>query len=243
MLYDKDIREPLFEFLEREYGKIRILEEKVIRDSRADVMMVLPFGVVGLEIKSDADSYQRLATQVKDYDRFFDQNIVVAGSAHGHHIEEHVPGHWGIITVEETDKGPDFYVLREPAMNPGDTLKNKLSILWRPELAIIQEKFGMPKYRNMSRDFVVDKLYEWALNDKIDVVALHREVSEILFERDYDHVKQTLKEYRKGEMTKQIEAETDPEKRMQLILKKEERRMAAEESGFIRKKRRRRKKK
>ena len=30
MLYDKDIREPLFDFLEEMYGKIRILEEKQI---------------------------------------------------------------------------------------------------------------------------------------------------------------------------------------------------------------------
>ena len=27
MLYDKDIREPLFDFLEEMYGKIRFLEE------------------------------------------------------------------------------------------------------------------------------------------------------------------------------------------------------------------------
>ena len=30
MLYDKDIREPLFDYLEEYYGKIRILEEKEI---------------------------------------------------------------------------------------------------------------------------------------------------------------------------------------------------------------------
>ena len=28
ILYDKDIREPLFDFLEETYGKTRILEEK-----------------------------------------------------------------------------------------------------------------------------------------------------------------------------------------------------------------------
>ena len=27
-LYDKDIREPLFDFLEERYGKVRIFEEK-----------------------------------------------------------------------------------------------------------------------------------------------------------------------------------------------------------------------
>ena len=30
MLLDKDIREPLFEFLEERYGKVRILEEKTV---------------------------------------------------------------------------------------------------------------------------------------------------------------------------------------------------------------------
>ena len=60
MLYDKDIREPLFDFLEAYYGKVRILEEKQIGRSRADIMMVIPSHVVGIEIKSDADTYARL---------------------------------------------------------------------------------------------------------------------------------------------------------------------------------------
>ena len=31
MLYDKDIREPLFEYLEEQYGKTRFLEEVCIQ--------------------------------------------------------------------------------------------------------------------------------------------------------------------------------------------------------------------
>ena len=69
MMYDKDIREPLFEFLEEYYGKVRIIEEKKMGRSRADVVMVLPSAVCGLEIKSDADTYARLSRQVKDYDQ------------------------------------------------------------------------------------------------------------------------------------------------------------------------------
>ena len=42
MLYDKDIREPLFDFLEERYGKTRIIEEKQVGRSRADVIMVRP---------------------------------------------------------------------------------------------------------------------------------------------------------------------------------------------------------
>jgi len=42
ILYDKDIREPLFFFLEETYGKIRILEEKRTGSARADVVMITP---------------------------------------------------------------------------------------------------------------------------------------------------------------------------------------------------------
>ena len=42
VLYDKDIREPLFFFLEETYGKVMILEEKRIGSARADVVMITP---------------------------------------------------------------------------------------------------------------------------------------------------------------------------------------------------------
>ena len=66
MLYDKDIREPLFDFLEERYGKVRIIEEKQMGRSRADIVMVLPKEIAGIEIKSDADTYTRLERQVKN---------------------------------------------------------------------------------------------------------------------------------------------------------------------------------
>ena len=93
----------MFDFLEDRYGKIRIIEEKRMGRSRADVVMVLPGAITGIEIKSDADTYARLKRQVKDYNRFFDSNIVAVGSTHAAHLEEHVPSWWGIITVEEID--------------------------------------------------------------------------------------------------------------------------------------------
>ena len=139
MLYDKDIREPLFEFLEETYGKVRLLEEQVMGQSRADIVMVVPDALYGIEIKSDADSYVRLERQIQDYDRYYDYNYVVVGTKHGAHIAEHVPEHWGIITVEQTEAGIDFYRMREPKLNPDMQWTNKIEILWRPELAHIQE--------------------------------------------------------------------------------------------------------
>ena len=63
-LKDKDIREALFFFLEERYGKVRILEEKNIGRSRADAVMITDDALFGIEIKSDADSYERLAEEL-----------------------------------------------------------------------------------------------------------------------------------------------------------------------------------
>ena len=108
VLHDKDIREPLFDFLEETYGKVRIIEEKTTGRARADVVMITDSLLYGIEIKSDADTYARLKKQVKNYDMYYDRNIIVAGTSHAGHVAEHVPKWWGIITVEidEADRWP-----------------------------------------------------------------------------------------------------------------------------------------
>ena len=219
MIYDRDIREPLFEFLEEEYGKIRILEEKTMGSSRADALMVMEHAVAGIEIKSDADTYARLAGQVKDYDRYYDYNLVVVGSTHGAHIREHVPEYWGVITVEVVDGALDFYFLRRPLPNPNAAWEKKLELLWRPELARLQEWNKMPKYKEKSRQFVIAKITE-RIPDRIREEDLSTQVSELLYERDYTNVEEMLGEYRKGELTRQIEQETDPVRKLELMTQK-----------------------
>lgn len=222
MLLDKDIREPLFDFLEERYGKVRILEEKTVGNSRADVVMVIPDKIVGIEIKSDADTYTRLESQVADYDLYFDQNIVVVGSTHAGHVAEHVPDYWGIISVEEYDTGIksdtggkpdaeglkegvsdklthkiDFYVVREMQPNPRADLLRTIRILWRPELAHIQETYSLPMYKGKSKDFV-----RTLIVDRLPAEIVHHEISEILFERDYAAMIEQIQEFRKAQAAK-----------------------------------------
>lgn len=193
MLKDKDIREGLFEFLEDKYGKVRILEEKTMGRSRADVVMITSTQICGIEIKSDADTYARLGRQVKDYNRFFDMNYVVVGTSHAIHIKEHVPEFWGIITVDEVDGMPDYYELRTPSQNPCMDPSNKLSIMWRPELAHIQDINGMPKYKEKSKAFVIEKILE-----KVPEELLNKQLCDELFERDYSTISELITEYRKA---------------------------------------------
>ena len=195
MLKDQDIREPLFDFFDEKFGKVRIIEEKQIAKSRADVMLVIEEKLIGVEIKSDADTYARLARQVKDYNKFFDYNYVVVGSSHSKHIEEHVPEFWGIIEAISKEESVEFNVLREPEINKRAQrtykMKRKLSILWRPELSHIQEIYGMPKYKQRSKDFVITKIME-----KVQWDLLHRQISEELFQRDYNTISEAIKEWR-----------------------------------------------
>lgn len=195
MLKDQDIREPLFDFFDEKFGKVRIIEEKQIAKSRADVMLVLEEKLIGVEIKSDADTYARLARQVKDYNKFFDYNYVIVGSSHSKHIEEHVPEYWGIIEAISKEESVEFNVLREPEINKRAQrtykMKRKLSILWRPELSHIQEINGMPKYKQRSKDFVITKIME-----KVPWDLLHKQISEELFQRDYNIINQVIQDWK-----------------------------------------------
>ena len=179
ILHDIDIREPLFLYLEGIYGKVRFLEEKEIGNARADVVMVLPDKVCGIEIKSDVDSYARLPSQVQWYDKYFDENYIVVGSTHASHAHEHVPDYWGIISVEYYKGHFDFYLVRNAAANIKFDIRYKMSMLWRRELKdmIIRNKLrGYSK----SKSNMIDRLIK-----NVSESELQKQISDELFERDY----------------------------------------------------------
>lgn len=155
MLLDADIRDPLFYYLESVYGKIRVLEEKVIGRARADFFMITENAFYGIEIKSDADTYARLKGQVREYDKYYDYNIAAVGASHLKHIHEHIPKYWGIIAIEEAEGRPVFSLVRQPQKNHKVKLVNKLGFLWRPELVQIQAMNDMPRYKEKSKAFVI----------------------------------------------------------------------------------------
>lgn len=180
MLRDSDIRDNLCLYLEEKYGEVRFFEELSMGRSRADIVMVTRDAIYGVEIKSDADTYARLKRQVRDYNKYFDYNILVVGSTHAAHAMEHVPKHWGIVSVELIKDKMDFYEIRKSQESPKATLKNQLLLLWRRELAQIQQINNLHKYAGKSRTFVE----EYVLNS-VSPELLKKQVIDILFERDY----------------------------------------------------------
>ncbi|MBQ3379909.1 MAG: sce7726 family protein [Clostridia bacterium] len=184
MLYDADIRDGLCLFLETQYGKVRFFDELVIGRSRADLVMVTNTDLIGIEIKSDADTYTRLPGQIKDYDRFFDLNMIVVGSSHAARVSEHVPEDWGIIVVNEEGGKLDQYELRRPKPSVKSKTKQQLKLLWRRELSHIQKKNKLFKYPQKSRSFVEKYILE-----SVEAVKLKTDMIEELFERDYTSLK------------------------------------------------------
>lgn len=180
MLYDKDIREPLFDYLEERFGKSRVFEEKIMGKSRADLIMLLEEQIVGLEIKSDADTYERLKRQVKDYDNYCDVNYIVIGRRHEKQVEEHIPPYWGVLVVERQEGIVIIFEKRPATQNPKMKKERQITFLWRPELQHILERNHLPQYKQRSKRFVQQKVLE-----KMDWELLKKQMCEELFERDY----------------------------------------------------------
>jgi hypothetical protein len=192
-LYDEDVRDPLFDYLEERFGKIRIFEEKIIGKSRADMIMLTEDRLTGIEIKSDVDTYERLKRQVKDYDKYCDCNYVAVGKTHEKHVEKHVPETWGIFIVS-VEKGEILIEEKRMAVeNPKVKKERQITFLWRPELQRLLEKNKLPKYKQKSKRFVQQKLLE-----KMEWAKLKLQMCEELFERDYTLWDEEMEAYQKS---------------------------------------------
>jgi hypothetical protein len=180
MLYDEDIRILLFDYLDRRFPKVRTFEEKNMGHSRSDVIALLPGAIMGIEIKSDADSYTRLATQIKDYDKYFDINFIAVGSSHLARVAEHIPPHWGILLVDQTEEEPIVRQMRPPKINPKVKLKFQLAFMWKRELLLLMKANKIETKAVRSR-----KNMESRLLAGVPEKVLKRQMCYLLFERDY----------------------------------------------------------
>ena len=64
------MRDILFSHYEDSTAKLRIFEEFCIGKTRTDAFLITENELIGIEFKSDKDNLDRLARQVKDYNRF-----------------------------------------------------------------------------------------------------------------------------------------------------------------------------
>ncbi len=174
-MQDRDIRKILIEYLKIKYRDYRIYQEKSIGSSVCDVMLVTD-KLIGFEIKSDSDNYERLQRQIDEYTNFFDENYIVVGESHSRHITEYVPEDWGILSINESN----VCVIRVASNNKKVSRRKQLSILWKMELKNILVKNNLPLYAQKEKAFLAERIYETVPNKLLGI-----QIAEELRARDF----------------------------------------------------------
>jgi hypothetical protein len=173
------MREELVRYLEELTGKIRVIDELVIGDSRADIVTVTDH-LTGYEIKSDADTYARLRRQIGDYDAFFEENWLVVGKKHLGDATGHIPAYWGIICVSGFDDKRFVEAVRTPARTLKFSMANQLNLLWRDEILRILNTCGLNRYAAKRKTYLAK-----VLASRVPEAELRRLICDELFERDW----------------------------------------------------------
>lgn len=198
---DENIRKPLIAALKKELileqkrtgHPVRILSELSIErgDSRIDIVTVNGF-LHGYEIKSDADTLERLDDQMNNYDKVFDKMTLVVGKKHIIRAINIVPAWWGIELVTRNSLGDiQFSTVRAPIMNPKQDKRALANLLWRQEALENLSDLGYNKGTSrMSRKEICD-----SLADRLNIDELRESVKKQLFYRQSWRVDQPLLQY------------------------------------------------
>lgn len=146
MLRDYDIRMTLIKELNRINAQhdYRIIEELAVCDGEARVDIAVANGkLCGYEIKSDADTLERLALQQKCYDKTFDTVFIVVGEKFKDKIIDYIPNYWGIYIVSEYSDGCKIRKKRDAKANKNIEAEALLELLWREEIVSLLRSAGI----------------------------------------------------------------------------------------------------
>lgn len=137
-LRDSDIRSAVRRtmvpaIIGREPG--RVIEELGLQSGEARVDIAIANGSLhGIEIKSEADTLDRLAAQVTVYSRVFDHVCIICGENHCDKVVQMVPAWWE-VRVASIDAGQVVLAERRKGRNnPNLDPVSLLQLLWRDEL-------------------------------------------------------------------------------------------------------------
>jgi hypothetical protein len=159
-LRDGDIRSALIDKLKKLYSHdphTIILHEFGLFEHRVRIDLAVVNGLMsGFEIKSDADTLERLPYQQEIYNRIFDNVVIVVGRSQLSKVKAVIPQWWGIwVAWNNTDK-VEFRVAREPGENQNVDPHALVRCLWKQEaLEIVKEKGLYEKKLDKSRRAVL----------------------------------------------------------------------------------------
>lgn len=97
----------------------------------------------GFEIKSEADTLQRLTAQAEAYNRVFDTVTIICGRNHIDAVLDAMPAWWGVAIAGGPRNDVSFEFVRAAGENRGVNATALLQLLWRDELIQLLENRGV----------------------------------------------------------------------------------------------------
>lgn len=139
----------------------KVVDELGILHGAARVDVAVINGAIhGFEIKSSADTLERLARQVRLYSEVLDLMTLVAPDAHLEAARRVLPRCWGLLRVEVLDDGGlGFEPLRPATPNPKIRPASVAALLWRAEAEALLQAYGEDEGVNaVPRSVLYDRL-------------------------------------------------------------------------------------
>lgn len=163
---DIDIREPLINKL-KEQNKghdFRIIPELTICDGMSRVDIAVANGnLYGYEIKSDADTLERLPLQKEYYSKTFDKVFIVVGQKYQNIIFDYIPDWWGVYVADFDNKNNVvFKEKKRGRKNTEISTASLLELLWKEEVETLLKTNGFKglsgKNRRVLRNIAAENL-------------------------------------------------------------------------------------
>lgn len=139
---EREIRDQLLSLLVERNTSNDLIAEEFRLDTGSTRIDVIQLGteLVGYEIKSEQDTFARLANQLHAYNRVFDRLFLVCGPRHVAQAQALLPAWWGILVASKNADGAiELMALRPSTPNSRQEAFSLASLLWRDEaLALLQ---------------------------------------------------------------------------------------------------------
>lgn len=169
---DKEIRSKILPFLKNKNCKL--VQEFFICDgiNIADIALISKDEIIGYEIKSDVDTFERFPLQKESYEKTFDKNYLIVGEKYSN-ID--IPNGWGFIVVTKNK----IEIKQLPKININVSSMSLLELLWKNELKLLLKRKNIKGYSNANR-----RVLRTVINSNFNIKEIKEYVLETLLSRE-----------------------------------------------------------
>lgn len=169
-MYDSEIRSLLYRDFTKEPAFIDdhstiIIPEMNILNGYVRIDIAVINGLFhGYEIKSDADTLQRLPRQVEYYNKVFDEMVLVTTPKYIDQSQEIIPSWWGVKYYNEIK---ELVTVRACTSNSSVDPYARLTLLWKDELIELFCRYCDKKYKSKTKFALINIILKEVPTDVI----------------------------------------------------------------------------